>query len=132
MSDKIKIVNQDSIPFRFDGKSGPKYITRGPNLDFGLVRILPGEDFTTHHHVEVEEIFYTLSGECEIYLDGEKYHLGPGDLVQVPPKANHYLRNEGDSVWDAVFVKSPFDPKDKVDVDWTPEGGSKKQGPKSS
>lgn len=120
MSDKIRIVNQSSIPFRYDDKSGPKYITRGPNVDFGLVKILPGEDFSTHHHVEVEEIFYTLEGECEIYIDGEKAMLKPGDLIQVSPKANHYLRNTGKAAWTAVFVKSPYNPKDKVDVDWVP------------
>jgi mannose-6-phosphate isomerase-like protein (cupin superfamily) len=120
MSDKIRIVNQASIPFRYDDKSGPKYVTRGPNVDFGLVKILPGEDFSTHHHVEVEEIFYTLEGECEIYIDGEKAVLRPGDLIQVTPKSNHYLRNTGAVAWTAVFVKSPYNPKDKVDVDWMP------------
>jgi mannose-6-phosphate isomerase-like protein (cupin superfamily) len=121
MSSKIKIVNQCSIPFRFDDKSGPKYITRGPNVDFGLVRLLPGEDFTTHFHNHLEEIFYTLRGECEIFIDEEKYMLKVGDLVQVPPTCKHYLRNSGSELWDAVFVKSPYDPKDKVDVDWKPQ-----------
>jgi len=120
MSDKIKIVNASSIPYRYDNVSGPKYICRGPNVDFGLVRIMPGEDFSTHHHVEVEEIFYTVAGDCELYIDGELHMLKVGDLVQVPPKSNHYLRNVGKEAWEAVFVKSPYNPKDKVDVDWKP------------
>lgn len=120
MSDKIRIINQASIPFRNDDKSGPKYVVRGPNVDFGLVKILPGEDFTTHHHVEVEEIFYTLEGECEIYIDGEKAMLKAGDLIQVSPKWDHYLRNTGKVAWTAIFVKSPYNPKDKVDVKWVP------------
>lgn len=120
MAETIRVVNQRDIPFRNDDLSGPKYITRGPNVDFGLVRILPGEDFSTHHHSKVEEIFYTLRGECEIFMDGERHLLRPGDLIQVPPPCDHYLRNVGTELWEAVFVKSPYDPKDKVDVDWRP------------
>lgn len=126
MADNVRIVNESQIPFRNDGKSGPKYIARGPNLDFGLVRILPGEDFTTHYHDDVEEIFFTLEGSCDIYIDAEKHTLRPGDLIQVPPKANHYLRNTGSSPWTGVFVKSPYLPKDKVDVDWLPETGTQR------
>jgi mannose-6-phosphate isomerase-like protein (cupin superfamily) len=123
MSDKMRIINESSVPFRRDNKSGPKYIARGPNLDFGVVRILPGEDFSTHYHEEVEEIFYTLEGTCDIYVDAEKYSLGPGDFIQVPPKRDHYLRNTGSEPWTGVFVKSPYLPKDKVDKDWLPDGG---------
>ncbi len=122
MADGTRIINQSSIPFRRDNKSGPKYMARGPNLDFGLVRILPGEDFSTHYHEEVEEIFYTLEGTCDIYIDAEKHTLAPGDLVQVPPRRNHYLRNTGNEAWTGVFVKSPYLPKDKVDVEWRPDG----------
>lgn len=120
MLEEITVINQESIPFRFNNLSGPKYIVRGPNVDFGLVRIMPGEDFKTHYHIEVEEIFYTLEGSCEIYIDGELHYLKKGDLVQIPPKKNHYIRNTGNEPWLAVFVKSPFNPKDKVDVDWIP------------
>jgi quercetin dioxygenase-like cupin family protein len=121
MPEKISIINESSIPFRFENISGPKYIVRGPNVDFGLVRIPPGEDFKTHYHNQVEEIFYTLEGTCEIHIDKEMYLLKPGDLVQVPPLREHYLRNTGDAAWLGIFVKSPYDPKDKIDVDWLPE-----------
>jgi quercetin dioxygenase-like cupin family protein len=120
MTEQIKIINQSSIPFRVDNKSGPKYIVRGPFTDVGLVRILPGEDFKTHYHEEVEEIFYTLEGNCDIFIDEKKYLLKEGDLVQVPPKSKHYLVNNYEKPWLAVFVKTPYNPKDKVDVDWTP------------
>jgi hypothetical protein len=32
----------------------------------------------------------------------------------------HYLINRGATPWKAIFVKAPYDPKDKVDVDWLP------------
>lgn len=114
------MINEKEVPYRFDGISGPKYLLRGPQVDIGMVIIMPGEDFTTHYHDEVEEDFFTLEGTVEIYVDEKKIILKEGDLIHVAPKTHHYLRNVSDRPWKAVFVKSPYDPKDKIDVDWLP------------
>lgn len=114
------MINEKEVPYRFNGISGPKYLLRGPQVDIGMVIIMPGEDFNTHFHVEVEEDFFTLEGSVEIYIEEKKIVLNEGDLIRVPPKSKHYLRNVGDKPWKAVFVKSPYDPKDKIDVEWIP------------
>ena len=117
-----KIVNEHDVAYRFENKSGPKYLLRGPNCDVGMVVLQPGEDFQTHFHKEVEEDFLTLEGEVEIYINEQTVHvLKPGDIIQVLPPNTHYLVNKGSVPWKAVFIKSPYDPKDKVDVSWTPE-----------
>ena len=54
-------------------------------------------------------------------MDGKKITLKEGDIIQVPPKEEHYLKNNGNVPWKAVFVKAPYDPKDKVNVEWLPE-----------
>jgi len=114
------VIHEDEVEYRFDGVSGPKYLMRGPRSDFGMVVLTPGEDFQTHYHRQVEENFFTLEGEVDIYINGEKITLRPGDLCHVPPMHPHYLINNGDVPWKAIFVKVPYDPKDKVDVDWLP------------
>ena len=38
------LVNENDKEYRF-GDSGPKYLMRGPNVDFGIVRLKPGEGF---------------------------------------------------------------------------------------
>jgi len=114
------VIHEDEVEYRFDGVSGPKYLMRGPRSDFGMVVLIPGEDFQTHYHRQVEENFFTLEGEVDIYINGEKITLRPGDLCHVPPMHPHYLINNGDVPWKAIFVKAPYDPKDKVDVDWLP------------
>lgn len=116
----IKVVNAADFKFRNDNRSGPKYLCRGPNVDVGMMRLGPGEDMKTHYHNEVEEIFLTTRGECDIWVDGIKYSVKEGDLLQVPPKAKHYLKNPGPEIWEATFIKSPYLPKDKVDVEWMP------------
>jgi mannose-6-phosphate isomerase-like protein (cupin superfamily) len=114
------MINEKEVAYRFDGISGPKYLLRGPHVDIGMVVIMPGEDFTCHYHERIEEDFFTLEGSVEIYVDKRKIVLNKGDLIHVPPKSKHYLKNVGDTPWKAMFVKAPYDPKDKIDVDWVP------------
>ena len=113
-------IHESEVAYRFDGISGPKYLMRGPRSDFGMVVLMPGEDFQTHYHRTIEENFFTLEGMVDIYIDGEKWTLAPGELCHVPPLVPHYLINRGDAPWKAVFVKAPYDPKDKVNVNWLP------------
>ncbi len=113
-------IHESSVKYRFNGISGPKYLMRGPRSDFGMVVLMPGEDFQTHYHNHLEENFFTLEGEVDIYINGERWTLAPGELCHVPPKHPHYLINNGDIPWKAIFVKVPYDPADKVNVSWLP------------
>jgi len=113
----MKIINEKDEQYRF-GESGPKYLLRGPNIDFGVVRLLPGEDFPDHYHNKIEENFFILEGEIDFLINGEiKYHAKPGDLIHISPPETHYLKNNGNVPAKAIFVKAPFDPKDKVNVE---------------
>ena len=108
------------VPYRFENVSGPKYLLRGPRSDFGLVCLMPDEDFQTHYHSAVEENFYTLEGTVELHVNDQVIMLGPGDLCHVPPHNPHYLVNRGEGPWRAVFSKAPYDAKDKIDISWKP------------
>ena len=111
---------EGEVPYRFNNVSGPKYLLRGPRSDFGLVVLMPGEDFQTHYHSVIEENFYTLEGSVELHINDQIIHLQPGELCHVPPKHPHYLINTGDVPWKAIFAKAPYDEKDKIDVSWKP------------
>lgn len=118
--DSLFKINEREVKYRFNDVSGPKYLLRGPNADFGLVVLMPGEDFKTHYHDHIEENFFTLEGFAEIHVNDRVICLEPGDLCHLPPNHPHYLVNKGDRPWKAVFFKAPFDEKDKVDVQWQP------------
>ncbi len=118
--EELFIKNELEEKYRFDNVSGPKYLLRGPRSDFGLVVLMPGESFPTHYHHHVEENFYTLEGTAEIYINEKVITLKPGDLLHVPPQHPHYIKNHGNVIWKAIFSKAPYDPSDKVDVDWVP------------
>lgn len=110
------LINEKDQEYRF-GESGPKYLLRGPKVDVGMVRLLPGEDFPDHYHQEVEEDFFVMEGEIDFIIDGKtELRAKPGDLVHVPPPETHYLKNNTDQPAVALFVKAPYLPADKVDV----------------
>lgn len=108
-------VNEAQMPFR-GGTSGVKYLFRGPQIDWGVILLLPGENLGAHYHKQVEETFYLLSGEATLLADGREVRLVPGDAVRLPAPERHDVRNDSSQPAKLVFIKSPYLPKDKVDV----------------
>jgi quercetin dioxygenase-like cupin family protein len=114
------LTNENKHEYRF-GEYGPKYLTKGPNIDMGIVVITPGEEHPCHKHVKQEESFLALEGECSVYVDGEKVVLKKGDYLRCDPGEAHYFFNESNSDFKAVFIKAPhFEEKDSVYIDWKP------------
>ena len=58
------IVDEKDKEYRF-GDSGPKYLMKGPRMNFALVQFMPGQDFKAHCHNVMEENFYILEGEID-------------------------------------------------------------------
>lgn len=110
------IVKESEREYRF-GESGPKYLMRGPQLNFAVVRLRPGEDFHAHYHNMMEENFFILEGRVDIVVNGIKYALNTGDLIHVEPKEVHYLIDSYDQPVKMVTVLAPYQEVDKVDVD---------------
>ena len=110
--------NEAHHEYRF-GDSGPKYLIRGPECDMGVVMLQPGQSFPNHRHIEACEIFYTLAGEVTLYLNGEPYTLGSGDVLHCDPGEAHFLVKRGELPWKGVFVKSPHIPGDSHPVEPT-------------
>lgn len=115
----MTVIHESQRDYRF-GDSGPKYLLRGPRMNFGLVVLKPGQDFNAHYHNIMEENFFVLEGELEIHIDEEIHHCKKGDFIHVEPKKVHYLINRGDSDFKAAFMLSPYQESDKVNVDYKP------------
>jgi mannose-6-phosphate isomerase-like protein (cupin superfamily) len=107
--------NQHDQPFR-NGSSGVKYLFRGPNIDWGVVRFAPGEQLGPHLHNEVEETFYFPDSEPLMIVAGKEYRVRKGDAFRIPPGEPHNIVNDTGANVDAVFIKSSYRPKDKVDL----------------
>lgn len=110
------IVNENQFEYRF-GNSGPKYLMKGPRMNFALVRFLPGEDFHAHYHDVMEENFYILQGKVDVVVDGTSHALAPGDLIHVEPGEAHYVRNPYDEPVLMISTLAPYRESDKTEVD---------------
>ncbi|MFY9553311.1 MAG: cupin domain-containing protein [Blastocatellia bacterium] len=55
----------------------------------------PGCAVTPHHHREIEEIYYIVSGRGVMTVGGETCEVETGDAVYVPRGQRHSLENTG-------------------------------------
>lgn len=114
------LTKEDDHEYRF-GTYGPKYLTKGPAVDLGVVVITPGETHPCHKHTTQEESFLVLEGECAVYIDGEKVVIQKGDYLRCDVGESHLFRNESDTDFKAVFIKAAHTKeKDSVYIDWEP------------
>jgi len=54
-----------------------------------------------------EEFGIVLCGRHEVYLDGVRHELGPGDSITYPSSTPHWYRNPGPETVKAVWVITP-------------------------
>ncbi|MGF1517688.1 MAG: cupin domain-containing protein [Nodosilinea sp.] len=59
--------------------------------------VVPVGQVSTPHALATSEVYYILTGQGEMYIDGETSRVEPGDAVYIPPRARQYIRNVGDS-----------------------------------
>jgi quercetin dioxygenase-like cupin family protein len=57
--------------------------------------IQPGEAFQNHYHQTMEEVFYILSGEGEITINGETEAISAQMAVVIPKQSTHVMKNTG-------------------------------------
>ena len=55
-----------------------------------------------HRHPNTEEIYYILSGQGRMRIDGEERDVAPLDGIAIPPGAAHKMWNTGDT--DLIFL----------------------------
>ncbi|MFX1452675.1 MAG: cupin domain-containing protein [Promethearchaeota archaeon] len=107
--------NEKEIKWRNED-SGPKYLFRGPNIDWGLILYKPGQQLGKHLHEETEETFYILEGKPTFIIDDNEVQTEPGDAIRVEKKHSHDIINKSDKDCKILFIKWPYLPKDKVDL----------------
>ena len=55
----------------------------------------PGCSVSPHHHLELEEIYYIVSGSGLMKVGDEERQVVPGDAIYVPRGSRHTLINNG-------------------------------------
>jgi len=111
----VEKVNERDCQYR-KGDSGPKYLMRGPRIDWGVFRFLPGQELGAHWHERIEETFYFLRGSGKMVVEGKEERIEVGDVYRIEPGEVHNIINDTDAPVEGVFIKSSYDPEDKIDV----------------
>lgn len=110
------IIDEKDSEYRF-GENGPKYLMKGPRMNFAIVQFYPGKDFKAHYHNIMEEDFYILEGEIDIVVDGVSHHMLPGQMIHIEPGEIHYCINNYNSPVRMVSTLAPFQEIDKVEIE---------------
>lgn len=81
-----------------------------PGTGVGLVvdvTVPSGCGAPTHSHDTDEELFYVLSGELTVVLDGAVHLLGPGDSCFAPQGREHSFANHSDTETRFLAIVTP-------------------------
>ena len=62
------VVNEKDFEYRF-GDSGPKYLMKGPRMNYALVQFQLARIFRHIYHNVMEENFYILEGKVDIVVE---------------------------------------------------------------
>ena len=106
-------LHEDEREYRYKDH-GTKYLLKSPRLNFGAVRLRPGDHFEAHKHEFMEETIYVVEGSVRLTLNGVPYDLVPGDFVSMQPGEVHFLDNVGDVPCKYVISAAPPVDGDKV------------------
>ena len=76
----------------------------------GEVVAEPDEAVGTHSHPGEPEAIIVLEGELELHGAQGVTHIGPGDVVFIPPDTEHGLRTPNGGRWLAIWPTRPRQP----------------------
>jgi mannose-6-phosphate isomerase-like protein (cupin superfamily) len=95
---------------------GRRHLER-PDLSVIQERIPPSAGEITHYHDHARQLFFVLSGELQIELAEQRFHLAAGDSLEVAPGNRHRVRNEGGVDATFLVVSAPTTRGDRVNVE---------------
>ena len=95
--------------------------TGATNIFMGRFRVPPATQSRPHYHENCESALYMLSGRIEIqwgdHLE-ERLVVEPGDMLYVPPRQTHIVRNLSDAEAAEYVVARNSPTEDSVEVPW--------------
>ena len=84
------------------------------NSSMHLVQVCKNGELQLHYHKRHDEVVYVKKGSGIATLDGTRYMVKPGSILQVPAKTVHKFLNTGGEPFVAVSIFSPpFDGRDE-------------------
>jgi mannose-6-phosphate isomerase-like protein (cupin superfamily) len=92
----VEIRARDSAePFTTKDGSTIRELMPAENQSLAEATLAPGQQTQRHYHAGSEELYYLVSGEGVMEIDGERSPVGPGDAILIPPGAWHQITATG-------------------------------------
>ena len=80
-------------------------------------RMPAGTSEQMHFHEKSRQFFYILSGTATFFIQNEKVILGPGESLEIPPKASHQIRNDSHELLEFILFSYPTTRGDRVNLE---------------
>ncbi len=101
------------------------------NSSMHLVQIRENGELRPHYHKRHDEVIYVKKGSGIATLDGTRYLVKPGSILQIPGKTVHKFLNTGGEPFVAVSIFSPpFDGRDEKTIKEKKKAGRGVKGEK--
>jgi mannose-6-phosphate isomerase-like protein (cupin superfamily) len=77
------------------------------NLTVTWVEVPPGAEQRPHTHPDAEQVYVIVQGSGRVQVAGDVERVSEGDLVFVPPSAEHGIANDGSEPLVYISAASP-------------------------
>lgn len=98
---KVEELPVDERPFLLG-----RHIFETSTADMAWVSIKPGSKMPVHVHEDGDQLYYILSGEGALDMDGKRYELKAGMAVFIPRKVEHNTENTGSEMFEYVEFRA--------------------------
>ena len=93
----MKIANREDInPFITKDGSEIREFYHSKNMSLAEATVDIGRTTESHCHKTSEEIYYILSGKGLMEIETEKREVSKDQVIIIPPKCKHRIKNIGD------------------------------------
>ncbi len=84
------------------------------NSSMHVLQLRENTEYSSHYHKRHDEVIYVKKGNAIAILDGTRYMVKSGSILQIPSKTVHKFVNTGDEAFMAISIFSPpFDGRDQ-------------------
>ncbi len=92
------------------------HLVKGPDLSVIHERMLPARAEVRHHHSRARQLFFVLSGELTMVLDGREELIRPNQGIEIAPGRTHQAANRGTTPVEFLVISQPMAQGDRIEA----------------